>query len=36
MAMSLNLTTCGAWNGHLQQILAYTSGNAYLDNIWAK
>jgi mannan endo-1,4-beta-mannosidase len=36
MAMSLNLTSCGAWNGHLQQILLYTTGNAYLDNIWAK
>jgi mannan endo-1,4-beta-mannosidase len=35
-AMSLNLTTCGAWNGQLQQILVYTSGNAYLDNVWAK
>jgi mannan endo-1,4-beta-mannosidase len=36
MSMSLNLTTCGAWNGQLQQILVYTSGNAYLDNVWAK
>jgi mannan endo-1,4-beta-mannosidase len=36
MAMSLNLTSCGAWNGMLQQILVYTSGNAYLDNVWAK
>jgi mannan endo-1,4-beta-mannosidase len=36
MSMSLNLTTCGAWNGMLQQILVYTSGNAYLDNVWAK
>jgi len=36
MAMSLNLTSCGAWNGMLQQILVYSSGYAYLDNVWAK
>jgi len=36
MAMSLNLTSCGAWNGMLQQILVYSSGTAYLDNFWAK
>jgi mannan endo-1,4-beta-mannosidase len=35
-AMSLNLTSCGAWNGHLQQILVYNSSPAYLDNVWAK
>jgi mannan endo-1,4-beta-mannosidase len=35
-AMSLNLTSCVGWNKMLQQILVYTSGNAYLDNIWAK
>ena len=35
MAMSLNLSNCGAWSGHLQQILVYTTTNAYLDNVWA-
>jgi mannan endo-1,4-beta-mannosidase len=35
-AMSLDLTGCGTWNGKLQQILVYTSTNAYLDNVWAK
>jgi len=36
VAMSLNLTSCSGLNGTLQQILVYTSGNAYLDNIVAK
>ncbi len=36
VAMSLNLTSCGAWNGMLQQILIYSSGSAYLDNVVAK
>jgi len=36
MAMSLNLTSCGAWNGLLQQVLVYTSAPAYIDNIVAK
>ncbi|HEU6439353.1 MAG TPA: cellulase family glycosylhydrolase [Terriglobales bacterium] len=36
MAMSLNLTTCAGLNGTLQQIMVYSAGNAYLDNIVVK
>jgi hypothetical protein len=36
MAMSLNLTGCSGLNGTLQQILVWTSDNAYLDNIVVK
>jgi len=35
MTMSINLTSCGAWNGMLQQMLFYSSGNAYVDNFVA-